>query len=138
LSREARALARRHPPGIVTVYDFGQSGSLYYFLMEFVDGVNLRRLLQDGQLRPAEALRIVAQLCEALQFAHDEGVVHRDIKPENVLIDRSGRVKMADFGLAKLLGPSADTGLTATRQVMGTLHYMAPEQLVGARAVDHR
>jgi hypothetical protein len=89
-------------------------------------------------LSPHEALRIVPQLCDALQFAHDEGIVHRDIKPENILIDRRGRVKVADFGLAKLLGTAADTGLTATRQVMGTLHYMAPEQLAGTRDIDHR
>ncbi len=98
--------------------------------MEYVDGVNLRQAMRAGQLTPAEALRIVPQLCEALQFAHDEGVVHRDIKPENILLDKRGRVKVADFGLAKLLGQSAvDTGLTGTQQVMGTMHYMAPEQL---------
>src|SRR5262245_18484242 len=138
-SREGRALARLHHPGIVTVYDFGQSEGLYYFLMEFVDGVNLRRLLQDGQLKTEEALRIVPQLCEALQYAHDEGVVHRDIKPENILLDRKGRVKIADFGLAKLLGRGpADFTLTAAEQVMGTPHYMAPEQVERPREVDHR
>jgi hypothetical protein len=138
-SREARALARLSHPNIVAVHDFGQSGGLYYLLMEYVDGVNLRQAMRSGRLTPQAALQIVPQLCDALQFAHDEGIVHRDIKPENILLDRRGRVKVADFGLAKLLGQStASTGLTGTHQVMGTLHYMAPEQLAGARAVDHR
>jgi tRNA A-37 threonylcarbamoyl transferase component Bud32 len=138
-AREARALARLNHPNIVGVHDFGQSGGVYYLLMEYVDGVNLRQAMKTGRLTPQEALRIVPQLCDALQFAHDEGVVHRDIKPENILLDRRGRVKIADFGLAKLLGPCAsDTGLTGTQQVMGTLHYMAPEQVAGARDVDHR
>src|SRR5436305_8028088 len=86
-SREARALGKLSHPNVVGVYDFGQAGGLYYFLMEFVDGVNLRQLLQAGQLSPAEALKMVPQICAALQYAHDEGVVHRDIKPENVLLD---------------------------------------------------
>jgi tRNA A-37 threonylcarbamoyl transferase component Bud32 len=138
-SREARALARLSHPNIVAVHDFGQSGGLYYLLMEYVDGVNLRQAMRSGRLTPQAALQIVPQLCDALQFAHDEGIVHRDIKPENILLDKRGRVKVADFGLAKLLGQSAaSTGLTGTQQVMGTLHYMAPEQLAGARAVDHR
>ena len=90
-------------------------------------------------MKPAEALKIVPQICDALQFAHDEGIVHRDIKPENILLDKKGRVKIADFGLAKLLGKTPhDMSLTGTQQVMGTLHYMAPEQIEGARDVDHR
>ena len=103
-NREARALARLGHPNIVAVHDVGQAGDLYYFVMEYVDGVNLRQLLRDGHLTPAQALRIVPQICDALQYAHEEGVVHRDIKPENILLDRKGRVKIADFGLAKLLG----------------------------------
>lgn len=138
-TREARALARLNHASIVTIYDFGQADGLYYFIMEFVDGVNLRQAMRAGSLQPREALKVVPQICEALQFAHDEGIVHRDIKPENVLLDKKGRVKIADFGLAKLLGKSAgEASLTGTRQVMGTLHYMAPEQVEGARDVDHR
>jgi predicted Ser/Thr protein kinase len=138
-AREARALGRLNHANIVAVHDFGQADGLYWLSMEFVDGVNLRQAMRAGQLTPEQALRIVPQLCDALQFAHDEGVVHRDIKPENILLDRRGRVKVADFGLAKLLGQSAaDTGLTGTQQVMGTQNYMAPEQLAGARTVDHR
>jgi uncharacterized protein (TIGR03067 family) len=137
--REARALAKLSHPHIVAVYDFGRTADLYYIMMEFVDGANLRLAGRSGGLSPAAALAIVPQICEALQFAHDEGVVHRDIKPENILIDRRGRVKIADFGLAKLLGTGAsDHSLTATHQVMGTLRYMAPEQMQGAREVDHR
>jgi predicted Ser/Thr protein kinase len=138
-TREARALARLSHPHIVAVHDFGEAGGLYYFLMEFVDGVNLRQLLEAGPLRPAQALQIIPQICDALHYAHGEGVVHRDIKPENILLDRSGRVKIADFGLAKLLGRGpGDFTLTSSRQVMGTLHYMAPEQMERPLEVDHR
>ena len=139
-TREARALARLSQPNIVAVYDFGHtSDGLFYFLMEYVDGVNLRQAIQSGCMSPKEALAIVPQICDALQFAHDEGIVHRDIKPENVLVDKRGRVKIADFGLAKLLGQApGDVCLTATQQVMGTLRYMAPEQMEGTKAVDHR
>ena len=86
---------------------------LFYFLMEFVDGVNLRQLQRSGRVSPREALQIVPQICDALQYAHDEGVVHRDIKPENVLVDRKGRVKIADFGLAKIMGGRAGSPLPA-------------------------
>ena len=143
-TREARALARLNHPHIVTLHDFGEAGGLYYFLMEYVDGVNLRQLLEAGRLEPAKALAIVPQVCEALQYAHEEGVVHRDIKPENILLDRKGRVKIADFGLVKLISrseepaPRATNTLTGTNQVMGTPHYMAPEQMEHPQTVDHR
>lgn len=138
-TREARALAKLTHPNIVTVYEFGEMDGLYYLLMEFVDGVNLRQSIQAESLRPAEALAVISQICGALQYAHDEGVVHRDIKPENVLLDTRGQVKIADFGLAKLLGLSPiEVTLTATHQVMGTFHYMAPEQLERPLEVDHR
>jgi serine/threonine protein kinase len=137
--REARALARLNHPNIVTVYDFGQTGDVYWLLMEYVDGVNLRHAMHSSHLQPQEALAIVPQICDALQYAHDQGVVHRDIKPENVLLDRGGRVKIADFGLAKMLGKGpADFTLTGTQQVMGTPRYMAPEQIEKPTAVDHR
>jgi serine/threonine protein kinase len=138
-TREARILARLNHPNIVTVYDFGQTGGFFYFLMEFVEGVNLRQSMQSGRLTPEQALTIVPRLCDALQFAHDEGVTHRDIKPENILLDRRGRVKMADFGLAKLTGEAqTDFSITATGVTMGTPKYMAPEQLENAKSVDHR
>ena len=107
--------------------------------MEFVEGVNLRQTFDTGQLTPHEVLAVVPQICEALQYAHDEGIVHRDIKPENILLDKRGRVKIADFGLAKLLGKApTEFTLTAPGQVMGTLHYMAPEQMERPLEVDHR
>jgi serine/threonine protein kinase len=138
-TREAQALARLGHQHIVSVFDFGVAGGLYYFIMEYVDGANLRHLIKSGSLKPEEALAVVPQICEALQFAHDEGVVHRDIKPENILVDKRGRVKIADFGLARLLGAGApEVSLTGTNQVLGTLHYMAPEQIQGLRTVDHR
>jgi tRNA A-37 threonylcarbamoyl transferase component Bud32 len=137
--REARALARLSHPNIVAVHDVGKAGEFYYFVMEYVDGANLRQVLRDGKLAPEQALRIVPQICDALQYAHEEGVVHRDIKPENILLDRKGRVKIADFGLAKLLGRDTDNfTLTGSRQVMGTLYYMAPEQVERPQEVDHR
>src|SRR5712692_676376 len=138
-SREARALAKLNHPNIVSVYDSGKAGDLYYFIMEFIDGVNLRQLMRTGHILPREALQIVPQICDALQFAHDEGIVHRDIKPENILLDKRGRVKIADFGIAKLLGSKAvEYTLTGPWQVMGTAHYMAPEQMAKPQEVDHR
>ena len=136
-NREARALAKLNHPNIVAVYEFGLAGGLSYFIMEYVDGVNLRELERAEKLSPREALRIVPQICEALQFAHDEGVVHRDIKPENILLDKKGRVKIADFGIAKILG-AEQVDLTGTQAAIGTPHYMAPEQMEKPTAVDHR
>src|SRR6185369_10790932 len=87
-SREAKALARLSHPNIVTVHDFGEVDGFYYLLMEFVDGMNLRQLIQTKKITPEQALAIVPKICDALQYAHDQGVVHRDIKPENVLLDK--------------------------------------------------
>ncbi|MBC7965836.1 MAG: serine/threonine protein kinase, partial [Fuerstia sp.] len=140
-NREARTLARLSHPHIVAVHDFGEvnaieagtpvsSAPVFYLLMEYVDGANLRQVMNGRRLQPSQALAIVPQVCEALQFAHDEGVIHRDIKPENILIDSKGHVKIADFGLAKLVAASAEEfTLTRTHQVMGTPRYMAPEQM---------
>jgi predicted Ser/Thr protein kinase len=137
--REAQALAKLNHPSIVSVFDFGESGGLFYFLMEFVDGANLRTLIQNGEMKPEAALALVPSICDALQYAHDEGVVHRDIKPENVLLDKKGRVKIADFGLAKLLGQDmAGDTLTRTGMHLGTPRYMAPEQFEKPETVDHR
>jgi tetratricopeptide (TPR) repeat protein len=138
-TREARALAHLSHPNIVTIYDFGHVGGFFYFVMEFVDGVNLRQMLHAQRLSPRLALSIVPQICEALQYAHDHGIVHRDIKPENVLVDNQNRVKIADFGLAKILGyEQHGERLTRSADVMGTPHYMAPEQLEKPLQVDHR
>ncbi len=138
-TREAKALARLTHPNIVSVHDFGQTDGLFYFVMEFVDGMNLRQLLDSAKIAPKEALAIVPQICDALQYAHDKGIVHRDIKPENILIDKDGAVKIADFGLAKLVGLEAkDLTITSARDVIGTPHYMAPEQIEHPQDVDHR
>jgi hypothetical protein len=138
-TREARALARLNHPHIVAVHDFGDVEGLYYLVLELVEGVNLRQALEAGKLEPAQALVIISELCAALQYAHEMGVVHRDIKPENILLDRQGRVKVADFGLAKLVGQAQPPGWrTGSGQAMGTPHYMAPEQWEKPLEVDHR
>lgn len=149
--KEAQALAALNHPHIVGVYDFGQAGGFYYLLMEFVDGLNLRQLLQNKRLTPKEALSIVPPVCDALQCAHDHGIVHRDIKPENLLIDKHGVVKIADFGIAKLVARLSEPGAVSPESVttppnpgatdvatlpLGTPDYAAPEQADGA--ADHR
>jgi ankyrin repeat protein/serine/threonine protein kinase len=134
--REARTLASLNHPHIVTVYDFGERQGHFFFLMEFVEGGDLRDLIHSRRLGSREALAIVSQICEALQYAHENGVVHRDIKPGNILLNARGGVKIADFGVAKLLG-RADAGVPAN-YVLGTPRYMAPEQLERPVEVDHR
>jgi predicted Ser/Thr protein kinase len=157
--REAQALARLSHPNIVTIHDFGQAGDFYFLLMEYVDGINLRQLLRAKKLLPEEALAIVPSLCDALQYAHERGIVHRDIKPENLLLDRDGRVKIADFGIAKLVAggapgstvPVAGEESASTSQISagsspglqsqsaaGTPGYMAPEQRAAPHQVDSR
>ncbi len=163
-AREARALAALNHPSIVTVHDFGfaaspsagEPGGFYFLLMEFVDGVNLRQAMQAGRFTPEQALAIVPPVCAALQFAHERGIVHRDIKPENLLLDKDGRVKIADFGIAKMLGApatgplptpadasspldAAAPGASPTQMsAAGTPQYMAPEQRDPAGRSDHR
>jgi tRNA A-37 threonylcarbamoyl transferase component Bud32 len=129
-AREAELLAKLGHPHIVTIHDFGETGGLFYLVMEFINGVNLRDLLREGKMAPEQALAIVPPVCEALQYAHERGIVHRDIKPENILLDREGRVKIADFGIATLAGDAGDSS--------GTPAYMAPEQQSVVRIVDHR
>jgi len=149
-AREAQALAALNHPNIVTIHDFGQAGGFYYLLMEFVDGVNLRRLLRARKFTPEEALAIVPPLCDALQFAHDRGIVHRDIKPENLLLDKAGRVKVADFGIARMIEPETGRAdlpvgpeIGAAQQhdptgAVGTPSYSAPEQKNDPQRVDSR
>ena len=163
--REGRLLARLSHPNIVAVHDFGfvpapqtpdpiPHPPFYYLLMEYVDGANLRQALRAGRFTPAQALAVVPKICEALQFAHDQGILHRDIKPENILLDAKGRVKLVDFGIAKLIGDPAsqDTppetpdaishprsaSLTSATAALGTPSYMAPEQRDRPADVDHR
>lgn len=148
-TREAKALAKLNHPHIVTLYDFGQVDGLFYFFMEYVDGVNLRQLLSGRRMSPSEALAIVPQICEALQFAHDRGIIHRDIKPENILLGKDGQVKIADFGVAKIVAgdageplssgaPPSQPEITESGRVLGTPQYMAPEQASHPLEVDHR
>jgi serine/threonine protein kinase len=139
-AQEARLLAKLNHPNIVNIHDFGQAGPYFYVLMEFVDGVNLRQAMEAGRFSNQQALSIVRSMCDALEYAHAEGVVHRDIKPENILLDAAGRVKLVDFGIGKLasaLTPGAPY-LTVTGDALGTPHYMAPEQVERAKDVDHR
>jgi len=136
--REALTLARLNHPNIVNVIDCGEAGAeLLYLVMEFVDGADLLQVIRSGGMTQERALQIVPQICDALQFAHEHGIVHRDIKPSNVLVTREGRVKIADFGLAKPFdhdtGPQTRTGVG-----LGTPDYAAPEQFQPGAAVDHR
>ena len=144
-TREAKALALLNHPNIVHIYDFGQTPSgpgmhsFWFLVMELVDGVNLRQAMRAGRIAPAEVLAIIPKLCDALHYAHENGVLHRDIKPENILLDNEGRVKVADFGLALMAGdclPGAT--LTHSGVRLGTPHYMAPEQVETPHEVDHR
>ncbi len=133
---EARALAKLDHPNIVVVHDFGVKDGTCFLVMEYVEGVSLREAIHAG-LPPEKALAIVPQICDALSYAHRHGVVHRDIKPENILMSRDGRIKIADFGLAKLREPGKPA-MTRTGEVMGTPNYMAPEQHASLESADHR
>ncbi|MBL9155516.1 MAG: protein kinase [Verrucomicrobiales bacterium] len=139
--REARAMAKLSHPNIVAVYDFGQSrDGQFYFVMEYVEGTDLHALIRGGQMTTAHVAGWMSQICEALQYAHDKGIVHRDIKPANIMITREGQVKVADFGLAKLAGGdmAEQTKLTMTNMAMGTPDYVAPEALEIGVEIDHR
>ncbi len=140
--REARTLARLDHPNIVRLRSWGQTGGFCHLLMEHVEGATLREVLRAGRFSPEQALALVGPLCDALQYAHSQGVLHRDIKPENILLDADGRAKIADFGIAKIVAspgsvPEAYT-LTQTGARIGTPHYMAPEQVEMPESVDHR
>ncbi|MDI1313488.1 serine/threonine-protein kinase [Prosthecobacter sp.] len=136
--REAHALAQLNHPHIIGVHDFGETpdGQMYY-VMEFVSGMDLQHLLKRAPPEPRQILKIITQVCEALQFAHEHGIVHRDIKPANILVDERGNVKVADFGLAKVMGQQA-VDYTATGMTIGTPDYIAPEALDQSRHIDHR
>ncbi len=138
--REARTMAKLNHPAIVSVFDFGTTteGHLF-FVMEYVEGTTLHHIIKTTGLKPPHALEIIMGVCDALQYAHVEGVVHRDIKPANVLVDVRGRVKVTDFGLARMntMGSAEQAGYTMTGTILGTPDYMAPEQKRGMH-VDHR
>jgi eukaryotic-like serine/threonine-protein kinase len=122
--REARLAARINHPGVVTVYDAGADGGLLYLVMELVSGESLKQRLDRGEWPSrSQAMELPAQVSEALAAAHALGVVHRDVKPANTLLDRNGRVKVSDFGVAKAVGDS--TELTRTGATVGSPSYMA-------------
>ena len=137
--REARAVARLNHPNIVQVYDFGEEGDIAYIVMEFIKGRELKAFFDAKERFDAkETVHIMGELCEALNFAHEQGVIHRDIKPANVMIDAQGRVKLADFGVARIT--DADRGSNEKTQagaVVGTPAYMSPEQIEGGN-IDRR
>jgi eukaryotic-like serine/threonine-protein kinase len=140
--REARALSRVHHPGLVRVYDFGQTDDGRLFCaMELLEGDTVRRLVSQEPIDWMRALRIARQVCIALQVAHDNDLVHRDIKPENLFITSAGAVKLIDFGLAKSaeeLGEAEDSATDlGSLTLFGTPEYIAPEQIAGGR-VDRR
>ncbi|MCB1097015.1 MAG: protein kinase [Verrucomicrobiae bacterium] len=137
--REAETLARLNHPNIVTVYDRGEVDGWIYILMEFIDGADLSSLIKAGAIDVSQALHIIGRTCDALEFAHSKGVVHRDIKPANILVGTAGKIKIADFGLAKLTGNGEQHfSLTGGGDVMGTPLYMAPEQRKSPTEIDHR
>ena len=140
--KEALALAKLNHPNVATVFEFGSQAGMDFLAMELITGSSLRERLREGPLNEKEIIRLGAQLSEGLAAAHEQGIVHRDLKPGNVMITPEGRLKILDFGLAKLVRPGPVTDLTAdstmnTSTVSGTLPYMSPEQLRG-QAVDAR
>jgi len=135
--REARSAAKLNHPNIVQGIDVGRAGGYYYFAMELVDGITVRNLIeQEGRIEERRALDIVSAVARALEHAHAHGIIHRDIKPDNIMISRDGVVKLADLGLAR----STDTPdtLTTDATVLGTPHYMSPEQARGETDIDTR
>jgi eukaryotic-like serine/threonine-protein kinase len=133
--REARSVAQVSHPNIVTVIDRGEDGGRQYIVFEYVDGENLKQLIErEGPLPVREALLLALQMARALGFAHDRGLIHRDVKPQNVLLNDEGQAKMTDFGIAR----SVDVdGVTVTGTVLGTSEYIAPEQARGQRVDAH-
>lgn len=139
--KEAAALATLHHPHIVSIVDKGSTASTYYLVMEFVDGPSLRERMRAPPEDYQETLRVMLQICRAIEYAHGRGVIHRDLKPENILFDeQAGDIpKVTDFGLASFLeDTSTRFALTGTHMAMGTLSYMAPEQRVDAKNADGR
>ena len=128
--REARSAAGLNHPNIVPIYEVGEHDGQHFFSMEFVDGKDLEEILESGPLPPCRAAEIVLAIADAVQFAHEHGMLHRDLKPSNVLVDRTGKPRLTDFGLAKRIGEQSE--LTRTGRVMGTPNYLAPEAVLGA------
>ena len=135
--REAQAGILQHP-NIVIVYDLGDEDGVPFIVMEYVEGDPLDKLISSGrQLNLVDKLSIIEQVCSALGYAHQRGVVHRDIKPANVIVQSDGTAKLVDFGIARVQNSGSESGLTRTGNVIGTVHYIAPERLRG-RPFDGR
>src|SRR3989440_1272836 len=136
--REAHAVARLNHPNIVQVYDFGEEGDIAYLVMEFIRGDELKSPLSTGrQFDRKECVRIMCELLDALEFAHQAGVIHRDIKPANVMLDSAKRAKLTDFGVARITEGEPDADMTRAGALIGTPSYMSPEQIQG-EAIDRR
>ncbi len=136
--KEALTMAKLNHPGIVSVYESGEAGGLLYIVMEFVDGTDVGRMIHgEGRLAPELVTQLLTQVCEALHYAHEQGVVHRDLKPANLLLTREGRVKIADFGLAKH-NDDALLALTKTNVAVGTPDFLAPEAWTPGTPLDGR
>ncbi len=136
--REALAMAKLNHPNIVSVIDYGEAGPDYlYIVMELVDGADMMDVIRTGRMTQEMALALLPQICDALQFAHDHGIVHRDIKPSNIMLTRDGRIKIADFGLAKRYDVESSFQ-TQSGTGMGTPDYAAPEQFITDAPIDHR
>jgi serine/threonine protein kinase len=133
-NQEARAAGRLAHPGIVTIYDVGREGEMLFMAMELLEGIDLSARAKERRFSVPETIEITAQVAEALAFAHDRGVVHRDIKPPNIMIIDNDRVKLMDFGIARIRQSDLKT---ETGVMLGTPRYMSPEQVSG-RPVDHR
>ncbi|MHB8419173.1 MAG: serine/threonine-protein kinase [Myxococcales bacterium] len=137
--KEATALASLAHPNVVAIFDRGSASGIYYLVMEFVAGPSLReRMMAAAGLAPEEALDVIGQVLAAMEYAHGRGIVHRDLKPENILLAGGQLAKVADFGLAAILGRESSLQVTRPSVAMGTLSYMAPEQRRDAHGVDGR
>src|SRR6266511_4421211 len=144
--REARAASALNHPNIITIFEIDEFEGCPFIAMELIEGISLRELLKRGPVPIRKLLDIAAQIADGLAAAHERGIVHRDLKPENVMVTKDGRVKIVDFGLARINLPvdmQASTGdttsvRTAEGRMLGTASYVSPEQASGGRSIDFR
>jgi serine/threonine-protein kinase len=130
--REAQSVASLSHPNIVSIYDVGTEGEVQYLVMEYIDGENLKTVIKrEGAMSPERAVQITRQICDALEHAHENNIVHRDVKPHNILMTKTGRAKLTDFGIAMETGTAT---MTHTDTIVGSVHYLSPEQARGEPA----